>query len=154
MGTRGYIINPPRCTICGFTIGRDDLFLFDDGSPACFNCSYRCSVCKVRTTYLTIVVGMQAFCETCFKCGDCKGKIRLRGNIASTSDGFYWLKCTGSLYDYGWTNGNVVKTRELKQDLPDRPTEIRHRADKQLSNPIRGPGVAFALAHNFTVGAF
>ena len=103
MGTRGYIKNPPRCTICGFTIGRDDLFLFDDGSPACFNCTYRCSVCKVRTTYLTIVVGMQAFCETCFKCGDCKGKIRLvHGASVATSNGFYWFKCTARSFRSCW----------------------------------------------------
>lgn len=104
MGTRGYIEAPPRCTTCGFTIERNGLFLFDDGSPACLNCTYRCSVCKVRAQSLTIVVGTRAFCETCFdfECRDCKGKIRLSNSIYQRSDGFFWLKCTRSPSDFRW----------------------------------------------------
>ena len=106
MGTQGYIETPPRCTTCGFIIERNGLFLFNDGSPACSNCTYRCSVCKVSIQSLTIVVGTRAFCETCFEfeCRDCKGKIRYKysGHTSRRSDGFFWLKCSRSFDSFWW----------------------------------------------------
>ena len=86
-----------RCNTCNTILDSDaNLLLLGDGSLICNNCTYSCSVCGNKIEDLAILTGDQAFCSNCFKCRNCKKKIK-NLKYARTSQGIFCMECHESL---------------------------------------------------------
>ena len=82
-----------RCNTCSTTLDSDsNLLLLGDGSLICNNCTYSCSVCNNKIEDLAILTEDQAFCATCFKCRNCKRKIK-NLKYGRTSQGILCIPC-------------------------------------------------------------
>ena len=86
-----------RCITCDTPLESDlKLLLLGNGSLISNQYTYECSVCNNKIKDLVIFTGDQVHCATCFKCRNCKKRIK---NLkwSRTSQGIFCMNCRDSL---------------------------------------------------------
>lgn len=128
-----------RCNTCGTILDSDaKLLLLGDGSLICDDCKYSCSVCNEKIEDLAILTGDQAFCATCFKCRNCKEKIK-NLKYARTSQGIFCMDCHESLMKRHRKKESAKRKALAKGKQPEqtilvipKSPELQHLFDKEL----------------------
>lgn len=128
-----------KCDTCGELMDSDaNLLLLNDGALICSNCTYHCAACGKQIEELAILTGEEAYCQSCFKCRNCKQKIEnLR--YARTVQGIFCMDCHETLV----RRRRKKKTKPLatvakEETEPEASGEIATTPEQRDSDPIPG----------------
>lgn len=116
------------------------MLLLGNSKLICGKCIYDCNACGKKIKPLAILTGDQAYCSGCFRCRNCKRKIK-HPRYARTSHGVFCMPCHDELM-----RQREVSRKMKSRKLPALPGSRTDNEDEESKPGKEDPTTPFLPA--------